>query len=95
MFPNANEYRVYEGWVALELAQGDEAAAEEKRELLLPKVKAWIKEDRANGFAQYLMGRVLLMKGDNAAAKKAFKVAMNLNPKDRDAERYFRVLSRR
>ncbi|NRA32586.1 MAG: hypothetical protein HRU17_04530 [Polyangiaceae bacterium] len=95
LFPNANEYRVYEGWVALELAQGDEAAAEEKRELLLPKVKAWIKEDRANGFAQYLMGRVLLMKGDNAAAKKAFKVAMNLNPKDRDAERYFRVLSRR
>ena len=95
LFPDANEYGVYESWVALELAQGDETAAGEKRELLLPKVKAWIKEDRSNGFAQYLMGRVLLMKGDNVAAKKAFKAAMNLDEKDRDAERYFRVLSRR
>lgn len=54
-----------------------------------------VKEDRADAFALYVVGRLAFEKDDNERAMKAFRAAEKLAPQDTENARYLRLVTAR
>lgn len=92
--PDVIEYSVHAEWAEL-LGTADEHLAQQQRTALEASVDRALREDPRFAFGYYVKGRLLLIRGEEQQAMRAFRKCVQLDPNDRDAERYLRVLRSR
>ncbi len=90
--PDMIEYVLCAAWAEHRTGQGD--MAEQRRALEDLSVRA-LKKDRENAFAWHVQGQLATLEGDDAKALRSFRIAQRLDPDDREAARFVRLLAAR
>jgi hypothetical protein len=94
LFPGAVEYQLYAEWAKSQnLSESTEMTAVRGR--LRDLAFQALRQDRQMAFAHYVLGQVQLMEGDEKLALRSFRIATKLDPGDRTAARFHRMLSRK
>jgi hypothetical protein len=92
--PSAREFALYAAWTDF-LMHEDQSGRPDSLDALARVVASALTENEKLAFGHYVRGRVLLLKGEDQRAERAFKTAKTLDPTEIDAERYARLISRR
>jgi len=94
LYPSATEYQLHAEWARFQTLTDPTEMAMLRQELESLAEQA-LHEDRQMAFAHHVMGQVKLMQGDESGAQRSFRVASKLDPDDKAAARYHRMLLRK
>lgn len=89
--PDAIEYALYATWAEYSTTR-DRLRQDALRETLADLVPKALSQDRRLAFAHFVQGQLYLAKKQDDLARKAFRIAYELDPSDKDAERHLRLL---
>ncbi len=92
--PEEVEYALYAAWAHFSLGTADtsEATLRAKLEHLVKKA---LRENRELAFGYYVRGRLALLDGDDDRAERSFRIAIKLDPDNREAQSHLRLLQGR
>jgi len=92
--PSEAEYCLYAEWAKFQtLSEPGQMAdlADRIKEMALKTLQ----KDKTVAFAHHVLGQIQMMKGDDKAALRSFRVATKLDPEDRVGARFHRMLARK
>jgi hypothetical protein len=91
--PTSTEYALYAQWTQF-LQRPPESPEAVLNELKSVAVEC-IKRNKHDGYAFYVLGRVAHARGEADSARSALKAAVRLDPDNKDAKAFLRVLSKK
>jgi hypothetical protein len=94
LYPDAIEYQLYAEWARFQTLT-DTAELGPARVRLEQLATQALRQDRQLGFAHHVAAQVKLMQGDEHGALRSFRIASRLDPDDKVAARYYRMLKRK
>ena len=94
LHPSAVEYELYAEWARFQTLTdaGEMAGLRVRLEDLATRA---LGQDKSLAFGHHVLGQVKLMQGDEKKALRSFRIASKLDPDDRAAARYHRMLARK
>ncbi|MAQ16619.1 MAG: hypothetical protein CMN30_17725 [Sandaracinus sp.] len=94
--PDLVEYELYAAWAEWRAdPPSDEKGIERARAHLWDLAEGALKRNRENAFGWHVRAQLAVLEGDEERALKRFRSALRLDPEDREAERWVRLLAGR